>query len=48
MAASPTVGDVKSLNKLEVSQQIGETNQITASETSVLATHRTIENTWIS
>ena len=34
--------------RCEVSQQTGETNQITASETSVLATHRTIENTWIS
>ena len=42
MAASPTVGDV------EDSQQTGETAQVTASETSVLATHWTIENTWIS
>ena len=42
MAASPTVG------RCEVSQQTGETNQVTASETSVLSTKRTIENTWIS
>ena len=32
----------------ESSQQAGETAQVTASETSVLATHRIIENTWIS
>ena len=41
MAASPTVGD-------EVSQQTGETDQVTASETSLLATYGTIESTWIS
>ena len=32
----------------EGSQQAGETDQVTASETSVLATHRTVENNWIS
>ena len=42
MAASPTIGDVKALNK--VARQL----QVTASETSVLSTYRTIENTWIS
>ena len=42
MAASPTFGDVKSLKK------IGETDQVTASKASTLATHSTIENTWIS
>ena len=41
MAASPTVGDVKSLNKLA-------TNQVTAIEYSVLATHWSIENSCIS
>ena len=41
MAASPTLGDVKSLNKLL-------TDQVTASEASILANHWTIENTWIS
>ena len=29
-------------------QQIGETDQVTASEASVLDTQWTIENTWIS
>ena len=42
MAASPTIGDAKS------PKQSGETDQVTASETSNLATHWTIENTWIS
>ena len=41
-AASPTMGDVKG------SQQAGKTAQVTASETSVLATHKTVENNWIS
>ena len=40
MAASPRIGDVKAL--------AGEAAQVAASETSVLATYRTIENTWIS
>ena len=34
--------------RCEGSQQAGEAAQVTASETSVLATFRTIENTWIS
>ena len=34
--------------RCEVSQQICETNHVTASETSVLDTHRTNEKTWIS
>ena len=38
MAASPTIGDVKVLNK----------PQVTASKTSVLATHRTVEDNWSS
>ena len=42
MAASPTIGDVESLNK--VARQL----KITTSEASVLATHWTIDNTWIS
>ena len=42
MAASPTIGDV------EGSQQAGETAQVTASKTSVLATHRTVEDHWVS
>ena len=32
----------------EGSQQAGDTTQIAASETSILATHRTVENSWIS
>ena len=31
----------------EVSQQTGETDQVTASESSVFATHWTMKNTWI-
>ena len=42
MAASPTIGDVKALNKL------ARQAQVTASESSVLATHRSVENHWIS
>ena len=42
MAASPIIADVKG------TQQAGETDQITASETSVIATHRTVEDNWIS
>ena len=30
------------------SQQAGETTQVEASETSVLATHRTVDNNWVS
>ena len=33
--------------RCEVSQQTGETSQITASEASVVATRWTVENTWI-
>ena len=32
----------------ESSKQAGETTQVTVSETSILATHRTVENNWIS
>ena len=42
MAATPTSGDVKSLNKLAGQKQV------TASKASMLATQWTIENTWIS
>ena len=41
-AASPTTGDVKAFNK-----QAGKTIQGAASETSILATHWTVENNWI-
>ena len=34
--------------RCEVSQQTGETDQVTAREPSVLATYGTIESTWIS
>ena len=41
-AVSPTIGDEKS------SSQAGDTSQVEASETSVLATHKTDENNWIA
>ena len=41
-------GSFSNSRRCEVSQQTGEKNQIKPTETSVLATHRTIENTWIS
>ena len=41
-AASPTIVDVKAFNK-----QTGKTIQDAPSETSILATHRTVENNWI-
>ena len=34
--------------RCEGSQQADETTQVTASETSVLATHKTVEDNWIS
>ena len=40
-------GSISNSCRCEVSQRTGETNQITATEISVLATHGTIENTWI-
>ena len=40
-AASPTIGDVKALSNLERKLK-------SPSETSVMATHRTVENNWIS
>ena len=42
-AASPTIGDVKAFNK-----QIGKKIHGAASETSILAPHRTAENNCIS
>ena len=41
-AVCPTIGDVKAFNRAV------EEAQVTASETSVLATHRTVENNWTS
>ena len=41
-------GNLSNSWRYEESQQIGETNQITASDSSVLTTHQTIENAWIS
>ena len=41
-------GSLSNKWRCEGSQQAGEAAQVTASETSVLSTYRTIENTWIS
>ena len=41
-SSTPTFDDVK------VFKQADETTQVTASETSTLATHKTVENNWIS
>ena len=42
------VGSFSNIWRCQVTQKTGETDQVTASEASILATHWTIENTWVS